>query len=208
MDGAGSTNGLGQTMGVRDAARALGLNPSTVSRQLDKFVASGLLTVEERDGKKLFDVDGYRRAAGLVSNPLMARNVQPSLVQPNFAAAAPTVAGPNLQTAATAHKAYEAKLLKLKYDREIGAVVERAAVASVLETVARELRDGLLALPGRCKGELASMTDPAEIQRYLDARVRDLLAQLQAGFAKLAVPPERGTEPDVEPETQTEEVYA
>ncbi len=197
----GAVSEMGQTMGVRDAARVLGLNPSTVSRQLDKFVASGLLQVETRDGKKLFDVEGYRRAAGLASNPLKARNVQTS-----FAAAPLAAPGPNLQTAATAHKALEAQLLKLKLDRELGAVVERAAVAAVLETVARELRDGLLALPGRCKGELASMTDPAEIQRYLDARVRDLLAQLQAGFEKLAAPPESHGAEAAEPETQ--EAYA
>ena len=192
MDGAVST--AGHTMGVRDAARVLGLNPSTVSRQLDKFVASGLLQVETRDGKKLFDVEGYRRAAGLASNPLKARNVQQSF-------APEPASSPSLHKAATAHKALEAQLLKLKLDRELGAVVERAAVASVLETAARELRDGLLALPGRCKGELASMTDPAEIQRYLDARVRDLLAQLQAGFEKLATP--------AEPETaESQEAYA
>ena len=188
----------GQMMGVREAAIVLNLNPSTVSRQIGKFVASGLLQVEERDGKKLFDVESYRRAAGLASNPLKARNVAPdaAFAAPVAAPGAQSFQTPNLNSAATAHKAIQAQLLKIELDRATGAVVERAAVRHAMETAARELRDAILALPARCKGALASMTDTAEIQRYLDAEMRALLGQLQNSFSKLSHPQDE-TEGDV-----------
>lgn len=186
--------------GVRDAARVLGVNPSTISRQLDKFVAAGLVAVEEREGKKLFSLEDYRRAAAQTTNPLMARQGGAAIqlgLAPASAPSAPAPALPAapLATAATAHKAIQAQLLNLELAEKTGRVVSRNAVADAVQTAARELRDTLQALPARLKGELASMTDPAEIQRTLDKAIKDSLAQMAGAFARL------GANETPEPET-------
>jgi DNA-binding MarR family transcriptional regulator len=187
--------------GVRDAARVLGVNPSTISRQLDKFVAAGLVEVQERDGKKLFPLEDYRRAAAQATNPLMARQggaaIELGLATPPASRApqAPAAPAAPLATAATAHKAIQAQLLNLELAEKTGRVVSRDAVAAAIQTAARELRDTLQALPARLKGELASMTDPAEIQRALDKAIKDSLAQMAGAFARL------GANETPEPET-------
>ncbi len=178
-----------EMVGVRKAASLLNLNASTITRQLQKFEATGRIQTKHVGGEKLFDLSRFRELRGEDLNPLMARQggaaIENGIAEPPAGASAEPPR-PGLTTAATAHKAIQARLLQLELDERTGRVIERAAVTNILHGAARELRDALLALPARLKGELASMTDPAEIQRTLDRHVRELLTGVQASFAKLS----------------------
>lgn len=182
----------GELVGVRKAATLLGVNPSTVTRQLQKFEADGKIATKLVAGEKLFDISRFRDLRGEILNPLMARQggsaLEMGLVEPPAGGLAVPPARPGLTTAATAHKAIQARLLQHDLDQKLGRVIERAAVTNLMQGAAREMRDALLALPARVKGELASMTDPAEIQATLDRHVREMLAALQTSFAQLAEP--------------------
>lgn len=154
------------------AAEKLGLNKSTVSRQLRKF---GLTRV---DGK--VDLPAYEAARARDLNPLMARATQDEEPEPEFRQPAPPAAPRGLQGAATAHKALQAKLLQMELDERQGKLVSRAAVNRRLFIASRMLRDVLLALPSRLAGELAAMSDAGEVRVRIDQEMRTALGNFAA----------------------------
>lgn len=193
----------GEVVGVNEAARMLGVNASTVSRQLDKLVGLGALTVSTRGRQKVFDLADFKRAFDAHCNPLKARQGGSAIALgfaagPAAAAAAPADPGDDAPAPAAASAApssfaaasaderrVKAQREQLKLDRELGRVVDRQAVEGDLQTAARKMRDALLAMPARLKGELASMTNPAEIGGLLDREVRAVLEALANDFTQV-----------------------
>lgn len=176
----------GDLVTVTEAAQRAGLHKSTVSRQVHKL---GL----DRDRLGRFSFGEYeaRRAGDL--NPYMARGGSTALVETAPAGTAgregePAPRVPNGRTSDnpnTRNKEIQAELGQIKLDQQRGLLIARAEVVQVVTDAGRELRDGLLSLPGRVAGELASMTDPVEITRFLDRHMREALDAVSGKFAAL-----------------------
>lgn len=74
---------------------------------------------------------------------------------------------------ARAHREhYLAQLAEIEFHKAQGSLVDIAAVRSGAHSVGRMLRDTLLGMPPQLAPELASMTDPWEIERHLSAALR------------------------------------
>lgn len=191
---------------VSQAARQLGLNKSSVSRQV-RTLGLG------RDELGRFSLAQYHAARQADLNPLMRRRpgrvaalsepltleeadegleaiaARASALPPPPAAPGPdrteSERGRGLVRAHAAHKTLQAKKLQLEIDKEEGRLIERAEVRAAVMTGSRMLRDALLGLPARLAGDLAGMTDAGEIRALLDRHIRDQLGTLIEGFNTL-----------------------
>lgn len=170
-----------------EAGRRLGINKSTVSRQVEKLGVA-------RNEAGQIDLNDYRVKRGEDLNPQMAR--QGSLAE-SFASGeggegAATPAAPKarksstLVAASTAHKALQAQKLQMELDKERGLLISRAEVNDQLFTASRALREVLLSLPERLSGELAMLDDPAAVQAYLDKAINSALSAIAEAFQKCA----------------------
>lgn len=177
-------------MSVSDAARELGVNKSTVSRQVST------LGVEKNETGKLIDFNDLVAKRGTDLHQQMARSgpvadaFQSGEVPGGFGAA-PTTAGAaqtkrgSLTAASTALKQIQAKNALLDLEERQNKIVPRAEIRELATTAARVLRDELLGISPRIRHELASMTDPNEIGARLDAEITASLKTIVAQFERM-----------------------
>ena len=123
-------------------------------------------------------------------DPTEARQAILAAVRPS----APTVAGASAEAAgaedglpfARYHLAKaerevaEAAMAKLRADQLAGNLIDRELAIQAAYTAFRLLRDSLGHLPRRVSGQLASMTEPREVQLHLEGAIRELLEGFQA----------------------------
>lgn len=183
-------------VGVRECARRLGVNASTISRQ----VAKGIITNRGTPDAPLIDMATVEaeRAAGLdqskqrgVEAPLFSDRpaAAPSAVaaepeasevdddEPPPANAEQARAKLKYTDARTYREGYAAKLAELQYRREIDELVGAAGAEQGYADAGRILRDRLLSLPAQLAASLAAMTDEAEIAAYLRERIKRALTE-------------------------------
>lgn len=172
-----------ELVGVSEAARLIGVNKSTLSRQVKKGIIPNrgtekrpLVNVAEVIEARRNNVDTSKSATpglGLRAETVVA--VESADIA-SAAAPAETQSRLDFNTARTASAAVDAKLKQLEYAKQTGLVVEKLTVEREAFSTARSLRDRLLAMPARIAGELAVMTDEREIIARLRAALRDVLA--------------------------------
>lgn len=75
-------------------------------------------------------------------------------------------------------EAYLARLAKLEYEEKSGKLVSAADVKNEAFKVARIVRDNMLNIPDRVSAELAALTEPAQIHRFLTEEIRKALEGL------------------------------
>lgn len=173
-----------ELVGISEAARLIGVNKSTLSRQVKKGIvpnrgtaARPLVNVTEAIEARKNNVDTSKSATpGLGLRAEMPAAVTESAETVSAAAPAETQSRLDFNTARTASAAVDAKLKQLEYAKQTGLVVEKLTVEREAFSTARALRDRLLAMPARVAGELAVMTDEREIIARLRAALRDVLA--------------------------------
>jgi hypothetical protein len=73
---------------------------------------------------------------------------------------------------------YLARCQKIKYEKEIGKLVDADAAAQVVANEYAKVRSKILAIPTRTATRLSAMKNPAEIKRYLDEEIADALDEL------------------------------
>ena len=185
---AGAT-GAGDRVGVREAAGRLGVNPSTVSRQLKTL---GVRV----DAEKKFSFEAYVAARAAQLNPLHDRgtaavdgtgqNERRSFEGGEPAPAAPSIGGQGaLHSAHTAEKLWRAKSAQLAYEEKIGALCEkRGAVDAGIktgETLLELLRDRRR----RLAEEIAPVTDVGTVEAILVREDALFMANLQETMKRL-----------------------
>jgi hypothetical protein len=89
--------------------------------------------------------------------------------------------GPPLAISKQVKAAYDAKLAELEYKTKSGELVPVADVKAQAFTLARAVRDGLLALPDRVAPMLAATQDAAQVHRLLSEEIRVALRGLSDG---------------------------
>ena len=73
---------------------------------------------------------------------------------------------------------YLARCQKVKYEKEIGKLVDVDAAAQVVANEYAKVRSKILAIPTRTATRLSVMKNPAEIKRYLDTEIAEVLNEL------------------------------
>lgn len=91
--------------------------------------------------------------------------------------------GMTFASANRAHKVWEARQAKLKHEQAAGRLVEADKVRAEAFRVARTVRDSMLNVADRIADQVASLTDPVEVHRVIDAEVRRALEGMAAAEA-------------------------
>ncbi len=84
--------------------------------------------------------------------------------------------------ARTAKDVYQARLIKLEFDRQSGKMIDAAEVEQSAFLVARAVRDALLNIPDRVSHMLAGQTDAKAIHRTLTDEIMQVCGDLQAAL--------------------------
>lgn len=166
---------------ITEAARRLGLDKATVSRQARK------LDVAKNDRGQIDLADYIAKREGGI-NVLMARGPHGvamggqgyGLGTDGFPATPPQRAtrDSNLVKASAALKALQVEEARLDLEERKGLLIARAQVAEQLFGASRVLRDELLSLPDRLASELAALDSPDDIRVILTRRIEAALAKL------------------------------
>ncbi|MCH9000923.1 MAG: hypothetical protein IID48_22065 [Proteobacteria bacterium] len=184
------TNGTATAdlIGVRAAARALKINPSTLSRYLKSHPGLDRGTV----GQPMVGLEELRRHRAENVNPAVrgrkARKVLAEGGAPPVAAAeAPPAAtkapdGPNYAMAKAVRETVLAQRARVDLDEKRGLLVPRREIEDAVFEAGLLLQRNLLHLCSQVAERLASMSDARQITELLEAEHRKVLAQVAAAL--------------------------
>ena len=183
------TNGTAtaELIGVRAAARALKINPSTLSRYLKSHPGLDRGTV----GQPMVDIEELRRHRAENVNPAVrgrkARKVLAEGAPPVAAAEAPPAAtkapdGPNYAVAKAVRETVLAQRARVDLDEKRGLLVPRAEIEDAVFEAGLLLQRNLLHLCSQVAERVASMSDARQITELLEAEHRKVLAQVAAAL--------------------------
>jgi hypothetical protein len=151
-----------ELVGVRECARQIGLNPSTISRQ----VAAGIIPNHGSEDAPRVSV-AEARAARQENLDLTRRRIPRARLRddaaadkdaaagqdaaedaadddlPDAPAAGETRRGPSFSATRTAREGYQAKLLQLDYEQRIGNLLDKSEVYDAFFALGTLLRDAL-----------------------------------------------------------------
>lgn len=82
---------------------------------------------------------------------------------------------------------FKAKIEKLKYEEMLGQLVDIQKAQDEFFTLARKVRDSLMAIPDRISAQLAAETNQYNVHRRLDAEIRIALRDFKEEVEKSAV---------------------
>jgi len=191
-----------ELVNVSQAARALGLSKSTVSRYLGGYPELNRGT----DKRPLVDLEELRRhradnvhlefnPAGR-SGPVGAGRVSdevaesPALVAapadpPADAPTAPARPGATYNDARAEREAVAAQRARIELDEKLGKLVPTSEVEDGAAQAAATVQTGMMRCARELPERLAHMTDPAEIRDTLETEFRRVLGQLATDLEKL-----------------------
>jgi hypothetical protein len=136
--------------------------------------------LESADPNKAAVAERHQKARGHLE-PQGAADSPPPGIAPG-----PLMPGelPSFQKAKAYREYYEGRISEAKYRKQQGELIERSAVEAGAFEAARTTRDLLLGLPKQIAPELASISDPWELERTLTEALRRVLsdaARMNAG---------------------------
>ena len=175
-----------KNLGIRDAARRLGLAHTTVGRY---FRANPELNRGSR-GRPRVDLDELRRHRSANINPAMRGSRAGRLLgegDPDpavFAEAPPAVTrasdSPNYARAKAMREETLAQRARIDLDEKKALLVPRAEVEAAAYEIGALLQRDLLELGAQLGERLSTMTEPHEIVALLEAEHRRILATMSA----------------------------
>jgi hypothetical protein len=187
---------MGEMIGIREAARRLGVSDTAVHKAIKAGRAS-LAGRHATNGRPLVSWPEIERDWHANSDSSKRTHVGPQGNSPrraeyggNAQPAAPlstsnedsTSSGgggaPSIAQSRAIKEAFLARQAKLDYERAIGKVIDADAVKVSAFKLARQIRDSLLNIPDRVSAELAAETNAAKIHARLHREVREALAAL------------------------------
>jgi hypothetical protein len=109
----------------------------------------------------------------------LSSHVEPTSSAAPPPAVIPTGQLPDFQKARALREHNLAQLAEIELHKAKGSLVARVAVQTGAYNAGRMLRDQLLGMPPQLAPELASMTDPWEIEKHLTAAIRRSLEEAE-----------------------------
>ena len=186
-----SDAGAGRLLGVRAAARALGLNPSTVSRYLKDHPELNrgsdtrpLVDLNELRRHRAANIDAGRSGnhAGLLLGQGDGINGANGHAQPDQAGELPTGA-PAYAAARRARESVLAERARLDLDEKVATLCVRGEIEEATAAAVQALRRRLSDLAPRLAEEIAALGEPREIQARMEFQFRALLKRYAGELA-------------------------
>ena len=180
--------GAGRLLGVRAAARALGLNPSTVSRYLKDHPE----LTRGSDTRPLVALNELRQHRSDNTNPARRRShaVTPGdhvgrLLDANGPASGNghDVAPPAYTAAKAARESVLAYRARLDLDEKVATLCVRGEIEEATAAAVQALRRRLSDLAPRLAEEIAALGEPREIQARMEFQFRALLKRYAGELA-------------------------
>lgn len=146
---------------------------------ISKLIGKGRLTAPalRPDGKVDREAADAQIAAG--SDPARAGDLPLGKVAARHA-------GSPYQQVRTAREYYQALEARVRYQRQVGALVASADIAGATETIVRRCRDSLLQIPRRVAEKVAAESDPFEVEKIIGEAVKGALSSLALALADMA----------------------
>ena len=183
-------------MGVREAARAIGVNPSTVTRYIAKYPE----LIASASGPPKVDLARFVEHRKANVNEIKSGNHAGLLFTATASAAPPASAAPDEDDAETqqprerrspdyahartARETISARLEQIKLDEKLKLLVSRREVEDMAVEAGLAFRDGLITRNRDLADRLATMTDAIEIKSLLDQSDAQLLARIADAFER------------------------
>lgn len=160
---------------VTEAAKALGVNKSTISRYV---AANPELNHAEAGKPPAVDIDELSAHRGNTVNKLMSGNHASDLIDEgdNDEDKPPQLIG--YAKSKAEREAANASMAQLQLAERVGQVCDKAGTEDAAYELGQMLTELLNSRNRRLADELATMADPREIRARLDAEDRDLLGEL------------------------------
>ena len=164
-------------LGIREAARQLGLAHTTISR----YIAANPVLNHGTAGRPKVDLDELRRHRAANLNPA-PRGRQAAKLLAEAPAATGADAAPDYSVSKAAREAILADRARIDLDEKRGLLVPRAEVEAAAFEVGKALQRDLLELAGRLSEILTTMTDPKAIAALVESEHRNLLRAFAASL--------------------------
>ena len=81
---------------------------------------------------------------------------------------------------------YAAENERLKFEKASGELIYRDIVRKEIFEVTRRVRNKLLSFPARVSSEVSVMSEPGDVERYLQSEIVDLLTELSDSLSSLS----------------------
>ncbi|MGE0154795.1 MAG: hypothetical protein AB7R90_19415 [Reyranellaceae bacterium] len=173
---------------LRAAAKALTsagypISHSTLSRQ----VARGQIPNRGAADRPLVDVEEVIAARRDNIDPRLQRPPQAALPMPPAVNAEAPEKSDTVNSHRADHERIKARMAAIELEERLGNLVDRREVEDAFETLARELRDKLLAASDLLATDLAGIADVAVIRVKIEEANRKVLTELADSYRRLAV---------------------
>jgi len=196
-----------QPVSLSEAARQVGLNKSTISRQL----AAGILRNRGTAERPLVDVAEVRaaRESGLDRSkqrgpdsplfgassaidpvpPESAAEDEEGLPEPPSAATKPASGGIDYQKARTAREGYQARLAQIELEQKLGNLLDKSEVVDAFFALGAAVRERLDGRRAELAARLVGIADPGAIIGLIAEADRALLGGITEEFERRFLPP-------------------
>lgn len=159
---------MAQLLSLRAYARHRGVALQAVQKAIQ---TGRIRTVKDASGKDKIDPDISDREWGETTDASKQRS------GPEGSGSASS-ASQTYAKARAMREAYLAQVAKLTYEEKIGKLVDADTVRTQTFETARVVRDAILNIPNRIAHELASETDPLNVQTLLTTELTKALEEL------------------------------
>jgi len=145
-------------------------------RAVQKAIRDGRLSKSVRKSGNKYEIDpalADEEWARNTDTNFNRNNLEP---QPDHGPGSRKV--PPFQESRAIREAYEARIKRLEYEQKSGKLIGREEIRNEFFTLARMVRNAILAVPQKVSMELASEIDPHRIESMLEAELRLALEDL------------------------------
>ncbi len=161
-------------LGIREAARQLGLAHTTISR----YIAANPVLNHGTAGRPKVDLNELRRHRAANLNPAPRGRLAAKLLAEAPAAATGPANTPNYANSKAKREAVLADRAQVDLDEKRGLLVPRAEIEDAVFEAGAILQRDLLEIPAQLSERLGAMTDSREISALLEAALRRVLATM------------------------------
>ena len=167
---------------LRDFSRIMGVTLKAVQ----KAISSGRIETTIYDGVKVIEVEKSIADWKKNTNPTQsfASRLQKKNPPPSPLAETKKGAVPEFAESRAIREAFQARMVKLEYDKKRGRVVEKKEIEKEAFEFGKLIRDSIKNIPARVSAELAAVTkaEPFLIEKVLNEQFDEILNLLSSGY--------------------------
>lgn len=170
---------------VTEYSRRKGVSQSAITQAIQRGritrEADGRINVEAADRDWEANRIGWGTAAAQKSGKVVKRR-KPAVTE--RAEGDGPIPGPSMSQSRAVFEHYKARLAKLEFEKQTGKLIDAQGVEKAAFSIARSMRDALLAVPDRTAAMFAAQTDAAAIHRTLTTELTNICNDMAAALVQ------------------------